>query len=59
MKAVVLAGGFAKRLWPVTLEVAKPLLKVADRPVLDYLAEELGIRILYPRRGFMEIRGRG
>lgn len=37
MRIVVLAGGYAKRLWPLTLERPKPLLPVAGRPILDYL----------------------
>lgn len=41
LRALVLAGGFAKRMWPITLEVAKPLLEVAGKPALDYLMEKL------------------
>ncbi len=37
MRIVVLAGGYAKRLWPLTLNRPKPLLPVAGRPILDYL----------------------
>jgi len=40
MMAVVLAGGYGKRLWPITRDVAKPLLPVAGRPVVDYLMEK-------------------
>jgi len=39
MKIVVLAGGYAKRLWPLTLRRPKPLLPVAGRPILNYLFE--------------------
>lgn len=41
MKAVVLAGGHATRLWPVTKDRAKPLLPLGDRPIIDYIIEEL------------------
>ena len=41
MKAIVLAGGFAKRLWPMTKENAKPLIDVGGKPVINYIIEEL------------------
>lgn len=47
MRAIVLAGGFAKRLWPLTLNRPKPLLEVCGRPILDYVIEKVrsaGIR---------------
>ncbi|MCI4446471.1 MAG: NTP transferase domain-containing protein, partial [Pyrobaculum sp.] len=34
MQAVVLAGGFGKRLAPLTSEVPKPLLPVGGKPIL-------------------------
>ncbi|MFB6199289.1 MAG: sugar phosphate nucleotidyltransferase [Candidatus Nanohaloarchaea archaeon] len=42
MKAIVLAGGHATRLWPVTKNRAKPLLPLGDRPIIDFILEELG-----------------
>jgi glucose-1-phosphate thymidylyltransferase len=39
--AIVLAGGYAKRLWPLTLGVPKALLPVAGKPILDYIVEKL------------------
>jgi mannose-1-phosphate guanylyltransferase len=39
--AVILAGGYGKRLRPLTLEVPKPLVKVAGKPVLFYQLEWL------------------
>jgi glucose-1-phosphate thymidylyltransferase len=47
MKALVLAGGFAKRLWPLTIDQPKPLLPVAGRPIIDYTLdklEEIGVQ---------------
>jgi glucose-1-phosphate thymidylyltransferase len=41
VKALVLAAGYATRLRPLTDEVAKPLLPLAGRPMLDYLYEEI------------------
>lgn len=41
MHAVVLAGGFAKRLWPLTKERPKPLLPVAGRPIIEHILEKL------------------
>ncbi len=39
MKAIILAGGFAKRLWPLTLRKPKPLLPVGGKPIVDYIME--------------------
>jgi glucose-1-phosphate thymidylyltransferase len=37
VKAVVLAGGYATRLRPLTDDVPKPLLPVGGRPILDWI----------------------
>jgi len=41
MIAIVLAGGYAKRLWPLTLDKPKVLLPVAGKPVIDYVIEKI------------------
>ncbi len=41
MKALVLAAGYATRLYPLTKTVAKPLLPLAGRPMLDYLLDRI------------------
>ncbi|MFH1630656.1 MAG: nucleotidyltransferase family protein [Candidatus Aenigmatarchaeota archaeon] len=41
MKAILLCGGFAKRMWPMTLHCSKILLDVAGKPVLNYTIEKL------------------
>ncbi len=41
MRAVVLAGGFATRLRPLTLTRPKPLLPILDRPLIDFIVREL------------------
>lgn len=41
MDTIVLAGGFAQRLYPTTEEIPKPLLTVAGIPALTYLVDEL------------------
>jgi glucose-1-phosphate thymidylyltransferase len=41
MHAVVLAGGFATRLWPITKNRPKMFLPVRDRTVIDTVFEDL------------------
>ncbi len=41
MKALILAGGYATRLWPVTKQRAKPLLPLVGKPMLDYILDEI------------------
>ena len=41
MRAVVLAGGYATRLYPLTRDRPKHLLEVGGRPVLELLLERL------------------
>jgi len=38
-KAVILAGGKATRLYPVTKELPKPLLPVKRKPIINYLVD--------------------
>ncbi len=41
MDAIVLAGGYATRLRPITLDVSKPLVPVAGRPMIDYVLDRV------------------
>lgn len=41
MKAIVLAAGYATRLYPLTKTVAKPLLPVGGRPMIDHLLDRI------------------
>ena len=41
MKLVILAAGYATRLYPLTLDRPKPLLDVAGRPLLDHLLDRV------------------
>jgi glucose-1-phosphate thymidylyltransferase len=41
MKALVLAAGYATRLYPLTLDRPKALLEVAGKPMLDHVLERL------------------
>ena len=41
MIAVILCAGFATRMYPLTRDFPKPLLPVADKPVIDYLMDQL------------------
>jgi glucose-1-phosphate thymidylyltransferase len=41
VKAIVLAGGHATRLWPITRDRPKPLLPLGDRTILARLLDQL------------------
>jgi len=41
MKAIILAAGYATRLQPLTLTLAKPLLPLAGRPIVDYIYDKI------------------
>ena len=41
MKALLLAGGYATRLRPLTDRVAKPLLPVGGRPMVDWIVDRV------------------
>lgn len=41
MRVIVPAGGFAKRLQHLGLHMAKPLVKVCDKPIIDYSMEKI------------------
>ena len=41
MKALILAAGYATRLWPLTLNRPKPLLLVKNKPIMEYSADKI------------------
>ena len=41
MKVLILAAGYATRLYPLTLTLPKPLLPVAGKPMIDYVMDNL------------------
>ena len=41
MKAILLAAGMGKRLEPITNLIPKPMIKVAGKPILEYILEDL------------------
>ena len=41
MKALILAAGYATRLYPLTKDTPKPLLKLHHRPIIDYILERI------------------
>ncbi len=49
MKAVLLAGGEGSRLRPISAEVPKPMVRLLDKPVMEYAVE------LLKKHGFTDI----
>jgi len=41
MKCLILAGGFATRLWPLTKDKPKPLLKIKGKAILTHIVDKL------------------
>ena len=42
MKLIILAAGYATRLYPLTLDKPKPLLEVAGKPMIEHVLASLG-----------------
>lgn len=49
MRAMILAAGYGTRLWPLTIDRAKPAIPFMGRPLVGYVAEYLA------RHGFREV----
>ncbi len=41
MKCLILAAGYATRLYPLTENYPKPLLKVGNKPILNWLLDDI------------------
>ncbi|EKD33047.1 MAG: hypothetical protein ACD_76C00099G0006 [uncultured bacterium] len=41
MHAIILAGGFATRLWPLTSNTPKPLLPIAGKPIISHIIDKI------------------
>lgn len=41
MKCLILAAGYATRLYPLTENFPKPLLKVGEKTILDWLVDDV------------------
>jgi glucose-1-phosphate thymidylyltransferase len=41
MKAIILAAGYATRLYPLTKDKPKPLLHVAGKPIIDHIIRKI------------------
>jgi NDP-sugar pyrophosphorylase family protein len=57
VKAIILAGGYGKRLIPLTLEKPKPLIEIKDKPILQWQIEWLtkqGIKEIVLAVGYLK-----
>ena len=41
MKSIILAAGYATRLYPLTENFPKPLLKIGEKSILDRLIDDI------------------
>ena len=45
MKCIILAAGYATRLYPLTENFPKPLLKINDKPIIEWLMDDVSDKI--------------
>ena len=45
MRCLVLAAGYATRMYPLTENFPKPLLPVGGKPILDWLIEDISLDV--------------
>ncbi len=56
MKAVIMCGGLGSRLRPLTESIPKPLIRIANRPVVEIIIEKVadaGIKEIYLSLGYL------
>ncbi|MCM8781567.1 MAG: sugar phosphate nucleotidyltransferase [Candidatus Omnitrophica bacterium] len=41
MKTIILAAGYATRLYPLTLNTPKSLLTIGNKPIIDYILDNI------------------
>lgn len=41
MQAIILAGGYGTRLYPLTINAPKPMIEVWGKPMIEYLVEKI------------------
>ena len=49
MKAVIMAGGFGTRMRPLTYNIPKPMVPIANRPIMEHIVT------LLKKHGFEEM----
>jgi len=67
MKAIIMAGGKGIRLRPLTNDIPKPMVKIIDKPVLQYMLElcrvhgitEIGLTLGYRSDSIIDYFGDG
>ena len=45
MRVLILAAGYGTRLYPLTEKIAKPLVLINDKPIINFLIENVLLRV--------------
>jgi glucose-1-phosphate thymidylyltransferase len=70
--SIILAGGYATRLWPITKDTPKPLLPLGSKLIIDYVVDEIlrvemieriivstNVRFSWEFQGWLDNKGQG